>query len=441
MVEKPAEGSSGRYGASVSRSGRDAKGSWSFGNSLGGGAPAALRLVACLLPAIAAVWLGYQFWRLVLQPAPLGAVDLRMRCHEVVSWFSGLPVYGLLNNAVYPPASYAMLWPALGWTSLTAARWIWAVLSLLALFQICSLLVRHGGESKAWRGLPALVALASYPVGATIGNGQLGIIVLVCLLASLPLIARRDRSWFQDGCLAALFLVALVKPTLAGFFFWILLFSAGSLRPAMLTCAGYAGLTYVASLFRRAGPIDLMRRWLGQAEVGSAWGAGKGEGSIRLATDAAGAVGTQLQIKSVNLHSLLGFFGQKDQLLVATLLVLALLGLWIFWNRGGSLWVLAGVTALVARFSCYHGWYDDLILLLPLLAVLRISRAQPQPGRLRRFSMLLCIAMSLFLLAPGGSYALPQPWSNFYVVGQAALWLFVLGFLIFMARRVPATGR
>jgi hypothetical protein len=95
------------------------------------------------------------------------------------------------------------------------------------------------------------------------------------------------------------------------------------------------------------------------------------------------------------------------------------------------------VTALVARFSCYHGWYDDLILLVPLLAVLRISRVHPEVSRLRSVSRLLCIAMSLFLLAPGGSYSLPHPWNNVYVVGQAVLWLLVLGFLVFMVRRDP----
>ena len=281
MVEEPAKGSLEQSEAGVRRSRREVEEPCRLGASLAGGTALALRAVSWLLLAVATAWLGYQFWRLTLQTGPLGAIDLRMRWQEVNQWFDGRPVYGLLHNAVYPPASYALLWPVLGWSSTTTVRWIWAVISLIALFRLCSDLIRHGGGGEgAWRRLPALVALASYPVGASIGNGQLGLIVLPCLLASLPLIARRDRSWLGDGCLAALFLVALVKPTLAGFFFWMLLFTAGSLRPAVLVCAGYTGLTCVASLFQRQGPVALTRGWLDQAVKGSAWGADLGEGRM-----------------------------------------------------------------------------------------------------------------------------------------------------------------
>ena len=399
------------------------------------GAPPGLRVVAWFLVALAAGWLGYQFWRLTLQPGPLGAVDLRLRQLEVVEWFAGRPVYGALPNAVYPPASYLLLWPILGWPGPALARWIWALITLLALFPLCSLLTRHGGARPGdWRGLPALLALSSYPVGATIGNGQLGILVLLCLLAGLPLVFERDRSWLRDFVLATLFLLALVKPTLSAPFFWILVFAAGSLRPALLVGAGYAVSSCVASLFQNRNPLDLMRAWLERGLAGSSFGARHGEGSIRTVTGEAGA--QMLQIKSVNLHSVLSFIGQKELLLPASLLVLALLGSWIFWNRkAGSAWVLIGVTALVTHFSFYHGWYDDLLLLLPLLALLRIRRGREPAPRLRTASGLLFVALSLSLLAPGGTYLLPHPWANVYVVAQALLWLLVLGFLVSLVRR------
>jgi hypothetical protein len=41
------------------------------------------------------------------------------------------------------------------------------------------------------------------------------------------------------------------------------------------------------------------------------------------------------------------------------------------------LWLLLGVTALVARFWTYHRWYDDLLILLPMIALFRIAQQRP----------------------------------------------------------------
>jgi hypothetical protein len=48
----------------------------------------------------------------------------------VLLWFSGKPVYSeqaQAMHAVYPAASYVMLWLLLGWLPFTPARVIWAV--------------------------------------------------------------------------------------------------------------------------------------------------------------------------------------------------------------------------------------------------------------------------------------------------------------------------
>jgi len=44
----------------------------------------------------------------------------------------------------------------------------------------------------------------------------------------------------------------------------------------------------------------------------------------------------------------------------ASLFLLGGLGFWVFCNRRKNMWLLIGITALVARFWTYHGWYDDL---------------------------------------------------------------------------------
>ena len=86
--------------------------------------------------AIAAlVWLAYQFWRLLLGDAPIwptspsGAIDLKLMHQLVHEWFAGRRVYGELKTAVYPPATYVLLWPLVGWLDVGPARWLWGLTS------------------------------------------------------------------------------------------------------------------------------------------------------------------------------------------------------------------------------------------------------------------------------------------------------------------------
>src|SRR4029077_4662203 len=75
---------------------------------------------------IAAVWkLGDEFRRLVWETSPNGAVDLKNLHRLVAGWFAGHPLYQESRGALYPPATYIMLWPLLGWMSFSAARWFW----------------------------------------------------------------------------------------------------------------------------------------------------------------------------------------------------------------------------------------------------------------------------------------------------------------------------
>lgn len=418
--------------------------------SRGPGLKPASRGILVLLGGIAAVWLTYQFWRLALQPGPQGAVDLRLRWVEVSTWFEGRNVYSALSNAMYPPASYLMLWPFLGWLERGPVRWLWALVTVAMLSWLVVQLVRQSGATtRRERWLVALLVLASYPVGATVGNGQLGIAVILCVVASLALFDG-DLSWRRSALVGGLFLAALVKPSMAAPFFWLLLFAFGSLRPAILSCAGYAALTFAASLFQSKGPVALLRAWLRRSGEGAAWGATKGEGSIRLA-EAAGASGGDaepfLQITSVNLHSVLSYLGHGNFLMWATAATIVLLGVWVWFHRRSSLWAVAGVTALVSRFCTYHGWYDDVLLLLPLVALFRIYRCEARAKpRYRRAAAVFFAAMSVSLVAPGGVYLLPYPWNNAYVLAQTAVWLLVLVFLGLWARRsiagsLPHTGR
>lgn len=378
-----------------------------------------LLAAACVLMAVsAAIWLAYQFWRLLLGEAPLwpgspvGAVDLRIVRGLMDAWFAGRAVYREFGTANYPPASHLLLWPLLGWPPASALRGYWAATTLLALAWLVSLGLRlSGADSRAERALIALLPLSMYATGATIGNGQLTIHLLPMLVASVLWAARGAGRWRDDLLAAALMLLALSKPSLAAPFFWLLLWLPGRLRPALLALAGYFGLTLWAASFQEDGLLTLVRGWLA---VGTGVGAWAG---------------------SANVHLWLGAVGLSAAILPASFAMLGLLGWWLWRQRHADVRLLLGVTAIVARLWAYHNWYDDLLMLLPMLALWALAKGGANSGPARVWAGLLLAVTTAFMLAPGGLFLLPQPWKGLYIAAQVAVWLADLGLLLWAAPR------
>jgi len=232
-----------------------------------------LRWGTLLLALAAAAWLAYEFWRLVFQPGYWGAIDLGARYLEVNHWFAGFAVYWIYDPAIYPPATYAMLWPFLGWIpGFAAVRWLWGAIAIVLVARLSALTVRETGpHDSSARRFVALLPLGTYALGAGIGNGQIIVPLIVVLLMQLPAQlerARRASSWPDDLRLAIAFLVCLVKPSLSAPFFWLVLFVPRRVRPAALIVTGYAALTLVSAAFQPVPVMELMRRWFVHSERG-----------------------------------------------------------------------------------------------------------------------------------------------------------------------------
>jgi hypothetical protein len=381
-----------------------------------------LRLAVALMAVAALVWLGYQFWRLLWGSAPIwhsspsGAVDLK-NLHDVVQhWFAGRPVYSKLGYAVLPPATYAILWPFLGWLAVTPARWLWAATTVAALGWLVYLIVQESGtDTPLERVFVALMPISMYATGATIGNGQLIVHFLPMLVAGLLLLQQGQRGWHEDLWVAALILMALVKPSVSVPFFWIVLFVPGRLRPAMFVVSGYVALTLFAASFQEPGLWPLLQGWmLHGSEVTARQG-------------------------YADLYIWLATLGLEEWILPVSLLVLAALGLWTYRHRYVDLWLLLGVTAFVARFWTYHRWYDDLLVLLPMVALFRIAKRGPSADGSDVVAGVLLALTLLTTLAPGGLYLFPLPWNRLYVTGQVFVWIVVLVFLLDRARHEKNT--
>lgn len=355
---------------------------------------------------------GHGVYRLVSPADRRGGIDLRLRFFEVEAWFAGEQVYGRLGSAVYPPASYTMFWPFVGWNDRLTARWIWAVTTLAMLAWLAWLLWReHGSRPRIERAWLALLPFAGYATHSTLATGQVSIHVVTLLVAGLLVLVNRS-GLRADITGSAVILPALIKPTLSVPLFWIAFLVPGRIRPAALIIAGYAVLTLFAASFQPVGLIQLLRGWLaGDSEV-------------------------QLDATHTNLQRLLA--GADHLFLPLALLIITATGVWVFRHRRVDLWILMGVTALVARMLTYHRGFDDFIIILPTVALYRIAVSTASLNR-------RVIAGTLALACFGGMMAprllITDIEAAVLLLNNVLLpltWGATLGFLLFEAHRLRA---
>jgi hypothetical protein len=210
-----------------------------------------------------------------------------------------------------------------------------------------------------------------------------------------------------------LFTVSLLKPSVAAPFYWILLLVPRRIRPAALVAGGYLSITLLACQYQEGTVTNLIAAWLSDSRRD--------------------LVSFALRFSHENLHSWFAALGLLNWLSAASLVVLAALGLWVYFHRHVDVWLLMGVVALVARFYTYHGWYDDVLLLLPIVALLRMILS-PRPSAMGAgIAPFLLVANLLFMVAPGGLYLFPRPLNMGYVATQTIVWLMLLVYLCHQA--------
>jgi hypothetical protein len=380
-----------------------------------------LMRAAIVIMAIASlVWLGYQFWRLLWGSAPIwhtsptGAVDLKLLHRLVHEWFAGRPVYREQSSAVYPPATYVLLWPMLGWLDVAPARWLWAVTTVVALTALIYVVVQESrADSSLERAFMALIPCSIYATGAAIGNGQLIVHLLPMMLVGLLMLHRRRRERQARLLASALILATLVKPSVSVPFLWLVLFIPGSAGPVSLIALGYCILTLFAVSFQDSTLTVLLHDWLSRSSSVAVTG---GYGNV------------------ANLHVWLGSLGLKEWILPTSLGLLLALGLWSYRYRHIDIWILMGVTSYIARFWTYHRWYDDALILLPIVTLFRIAKRGPSEQAEDVMAGVLLGVTLLLMLAPGGLFLLPPPWNTVYVVGQVMVWIATLVFLLGQAQ-------
>jgi hypothetical protein len=365
-----------------------------------------LRLVGVIYLGVAAVGkAAHAVPRLVRDLEPWSALDLRYRYGEVHAWFAGQPVYGVVDGAVYPPASHVILWPFLGWVSLDGARVIWAVTTLAAAGALAWLLFRAAAPASSRdRLLVAGLALAMYSLPIALYVGQMGMHVMAFAAFGAALLIT-GTGWGRDLLAAALLAAALVKPTVSLPLVVAALILGGRLRPVALLAAAYGALTVAAAALQPADLVDLFRDWLAVA-------------SVRV----------PIEDGVPNLHRLMLWAGLGSWMTHGSMLVLAVMTGWMWTRRRADPWILLGIAGLVCRFWAHSTLYDDALLLLPTLALFRV--AFREDDRRDVLAGWLFAGSWVALLTPVWAYySMGSAVAGAIHAAQAILWLCVLVFL------------
>jgi hypothetical protein len=354
-------------------------------------------------------------YRLLLSTEHAGAVDLLLRHGEIQRWFEGLPVYINKKHTGYPPASYVLLFPFLGFLSAQAARWLWWVITLVELSFLALWTIRFTHTTaRLEKILVFLTFISAYPITVTIGNGQLGIHILTMFLCGL-LLLQRGSDWRSESLASVFLLLASTKPSFSAPLYWIILFAVGRLRPIIFVGAGYVLLTGLALAFQPDPYLQIFADFFRHnAEV--------------IDTDGAAQIAAWMNA-----------LGLRQWTPVITLGLFFALGVWVLLNRRGNLWLLLGVSAIVARLWTYHRMYDDLLVLVPMIALLRLLRDYALTVDQKTIGGCLLGISWLALQMPASTYKFPFPWNMPYEMGWPAIWGSMLFYLIYMVLVRPQT--
>lgn len=373
-----------------------------------------LRVAVALLGLNATLKLSTELWRLLADPSPAGAIDLHILNDQTRAWFEGQLVYVGSTLAPHPPATFVILYPFLGWPEFAPARWLWAATTAGMLSVLTVMLVRaSGATTRLERGFVALMLLSMNATGVTIGNGQIILHLLPVLLTGVLMVRAEPpgRShWLGSGLLV----LALVKPSIAAPFLWPALFGASRVRLAPMLAIGvaYLGLTVLATSYQSAGLLGVL------SALGSRGAVFTGDWSY------------------ANLTAVLTDLGLIHWSLPASALVFLSLGWWVYLNRRADGWLLLGVCALVVRLGIYHLVYDDVLIIVPMVALFRVAKRDSDHHRSLVAGTLLAINIGSMLFLAHWQFADP-PLRWLFVWGHPLIWLVDLLVLIRFAGGRP----
>jgi len=342
-----------------------------------------LSLCIAILALLAFIKIFDEFFRLVLSDSGNAAIDLKVLKRGINLWFSNRPILTELKSAIYPPTTYAMLWPFIGWIDFSTARVVMSISFIPSLLLTAYLFLKNSlAKNTEELFIAALIPLSINAVGVTIGNGQLGLHVLLLFVFAILLLKQKEISFPKEILISIMILFSLIKPSVTAPFLWILLLVYPNRRVIFLTILSYALLTFVAFYFRDTEIHEI-------SSIVSNTIQNIKKGTVAGSTE--GGYG--------NLHSLLAFVGLQRFNLLASAILFFVFGIWVYIYKKADIWLLLAVTAIFSRLWMYHRVYDDILLIVPMITLFRLVKLEHLSSNIRQISLVLLIITTVSMLA------------------------------------------
>lgn len=279
-------------------------------------------------------------------------------------------------------------------------RLYFAFVNLISIFIVALFSYKIGspyGKSKALFSLSAILAISTHTT--TLNNGQYGIIINALLICFYWCLEKRQYIW------AGLALgLAMIKPNISGLYLFILLVHKRINAILSFTIYIIFANIYIWILVKET-PIYMINHIIDQSQRF----ADRGGSGINILTN----LGIDPKLATI----VLGLLG----IVIVTII-------FYFW-RNYSLLTLFAIASVIGRVCTYHQFYDNVMLIFLLLALIKITFDKPQT-----LNILILTLVAATLWIPRSMIHLINAIS-IYEVTQLIIWTIALIYLLVYEKR------
>lgn len=340
----------------------------------------------------------------VLTLHDLGGKDLYSRWQEQLYIYRGVfpysaiqgsplvePDLGPIRSSGYLPWSFFAGFVLLPPISFEMLRWYHALLNFISLIVTAVFAYQIGkpyGRTEAWLTVSICLSFSSYSIA--LGNGQYGIIINALLIVMLWLLQRKQNI------LAGLFLgVALLKPTISGLYFFILV-ARRRVSTIVASCLYLMTSSLIIGIAVKASPVYMISNVLDVSKYYAHTGYSSINALLRLGISPMIAILCSIAIFSIITLSLFNKFKEH------------------------SLLFLFAIASLAGRLATYHLPYDNIMLIFLVLALVQLAFNIPSKSNIGILTLLV-----LSLVTPGRFVNLA-----FAQIVQISVWLTAAFYLL-----------
>jgi hypothetical protein len=337
-----------------------------------------------------------------------GAIDLIYRWKEQQYIYQGLypydinknspnidPRIGIIESGGYPPWAFFTGFIFVPGISLSLTRFYFAILNLISFVVLAIFSYQIGlpyGREKALFAVASSLAFGSN--ATTLLDGQYGIIINAFLIGMYWSLKKHKDIW------AGLFLgIAMVKPNISALYFFILLIHKRikALTAFFIYIIGASVMIWIVT---KVDPIHMSQSIVRQSK----YFADEGYSSVNFLTN-------------------IGIDPKSATVVLALIGIAVVVGIFYFY-RNSSLLTLFAIASVIGRVWTYHRFYDNVMLVFFLLALIEITFKNPH-----RFNLLILTLVGITLWLPGSIVEIKNVGTTVEFV-QLVIWMVALVYLL-----------